>query len=87
MNDIHTLPGAPVRSGLFTTWFCEDVKPARPGVYQRDYRSGAGVVRYALWTGYNWLVSSATPTQASSATEVSHVRVPWRGLSEPVNYL
>lgn len=90
---VETLPPIEEESGV-TPWFPEGTIPARPGVYQRDYRSGAGVVRFAYWTGHNWLMSHATAQAANDhadrmsvgkrkSYEVSPVRhVPWRGLTE-----
>lgn len=79
---VDTLPPIEEESGV-TPWFPFDTKPARPGVYQRDMRSGAGVIRFAYWSGRCWYTSMATVTSAASNHFPSRVRhVPWRGLTE-----
>ena len=67
-----------------TPWFPGDVKPARPGVYQRDFGRER---KYAYWTGSAWKLGSATPEGAEACNDYSPVQlnttVCWRGLTEP----
>jgi len=82
MSDVETLPGPADEPGV-TPWFPAHVNPVRTGVYQRDMRWGAGVVRYAYWAGNGWRASAATPDIAHKMTARSKVRhVNWRGLTE-----
>ena len=66
-----------------TAWFDGDVKPARPGVYERRFDS-LGVV-FALWTDGRWMAAALSAREAwdePMAPSLSQAR-PWRGLAEP----
>jgi hypothetical protein len=65
-----------------TPWLPGDVKPARPGVYERDY-GGLGT-RFCLWTGRRWMWPNRAPHEAAAETVPSNCqrRMPWRGLTE-----
>lgn len=72
-------------SKKFTPWFSGEVKPARPGVYQRLYPFGA--VAYSRWNGQNWMLPMQEPFAAEAerihAVCQSHVEGPkWRGLAQ-----
>lgn len=63
----------------FTPWFRGDVKPARPGVYQRRWGTDS---LYAKWDGRNWFMSCQTPEIAACKYCASHDQCrPWRGLA------
>ena len=84
MSDVDTLPAPEDEPGV-TPWFVNGETPARPGVYQRDIREGAGLIRYARWTGHCWRRSASTPELATTTPllSVSSIRyvLPWRGLT------
>jgi len=63
-----------------TTWFNRTTKPLRPGVYERRY--WGGTVMFSEWTGYNWLFADVTPKRAARRSDVSGMRLPWRGLAQ-----
>ena len=65
-----------------TPWFPGDVKPARPGIYQRRFRS----IVYAKWSGTEWKYAQSTPDRAALivARSGDHQR-PWRGLAQDPN--
>jgi hypothetical protein len=61
-----------------TPWFPGSVKPARGGVYEREWGAHTG---YALWNGV-WFMSCRTPEIAVYQYVVSsEQRRPWRGLA------
>lgn len=73
-----------------TPWFKGDVKPARKGVYQREYGAGCRTdIRFSYWDGARW----RWPSKESAETASDHwrcrppsaiVNLRWRGLaSEP----
>lgn len=73
---------------LVTTWIPGTVRPARPGVYQREFPSCA---LFAEWTGHQWLVAAGTAKAAVRKREVSAQQpddpdcVRWRGLASPAD--
>lgn len=65
-----------------TSLFRGDVKPVRPGVYQRKLRGGS--FYYSKWDGEKWLVSTLDVECAAIQELPSLVQsAPWRGLAEP----
>lgn len=48
----------------FTKWFRGDIKPAHPGVYQRDNGDQTGT-SYSLWNGEFWCVGRDTASAAA----------------------
>ena len=76
-------------SARLTEWFPGEVKPALPGVYQRDYRQAKNEdriigVAYSHWDGKQWSLFDATVIGAALSRGLSscHLRLPWRGLAE-----
>jgi hypothetical protein len=65
-----------------TPWFAGTVKPARPGVYERRFASGA--IRFARWTGREWRVSAETVFTAHTQRLATALQTAprWRGLAE-----
>ncbi|GAA0809226.1 hypothetical protein [Cupriavidus gilardii] len=63
-----------------TPWFPADVKPARDGVYQRDYGS---VSLYCAYRRGKWRVFGYTPEAAAWEVAASNIEAPWRGLAKP----
>jgi hypothetical protein len=62
-----------------TPWLPGSVRPAHPGVYQRNYPGGL----YSYWDGRAWCVDAATPEGAAEQDEASaHQDAPWRGLAD-----
>jgi hypothetical protein len=66
-----------------TPWFGEADRPARTGVYQRNFPAGP----YSRWDGQQWLQDRANVATAAVQTKPSRYQeAPWRGLvdaSEP----
>jgi len=68
-----------------TPWFPGTVKPARPGVYQREFPT---FVLFAEWTGRRWLAGRFTARCARVMCVVSNQQpsdpdcTRWRGLAE-----
>lgn len=65
-----------------TPWFPGDVKPVRPGVYERK----VVVLRryYSRWTGSRWLtIEDSAQRAAQSNYQSMYQDLPWRGLAEP----
>lgn len=60
-----------------TPWFDGDVKPVRPGIYERNYHS-AFIEPKDYWDGQKWMLSF-NGTTASDI--ISGIRLPWRGLA------
>lgn len=61
-----------------TPWFPRNVKPVRPGVYERLF--GADLM-FARWDG-RWFVAHYTVDLAARSTNVSGFQSrPWRGLA------
>lgn len=77
-----------------TPWFSGTVKPARVGVYERDYGQQANPdlgSQYQFWDGVNWLYGASTPestmrvvaARGPTASQLpSRVERDWRGLAE-----
>lgn len=67
-----------------TPWFPGQVKPARPGVYEREYAGPPGGPWFSEWTGAQWLSPARTPLVASKQVTRSFTQdsVRWRGLTE-----
>lgn len=70
-----------------TPWFPSDVRPVRPGVYQRK-REGVGrPLCWARWDGVQWLELCDYKSKAALASRVSHYQCAetnslyWRGLA------
>jgi hypothetical protein len=65
-----------------TEWYPGDVKPVRPGVYQRDW--GGGIPVFSKWTGSHWKVCCETVNQAAKERRISSFQFidPWRGLAQ-----
>jgi hypothetical protein len=67
----------------FTPWFPGDVKPARPGVYQRKYGAFQEETGYSRWDGKRWYFRATTPEMAArDSTETINPHRAWRGLAE-----
>ena len=58
-------------------WFPEDVKPARNGIYQRDF---FGFIYYCKWKNGKWFFGSCNYQKAKESRDVNSVLVPWRGI-------
>lgn len=71
-----------------TPWFPGDVKPARPGVYERCYAQDMpGEMQpmkcYCYWNGKQWMTYESTPEAAAREVVVSDWQHEWwRGLAE-----
>lgn len=69
-----------------TPWFPGNVKPARPGVYQRKLSWGT---RYAKWDGRVWLGYYYEPYSAAVGNHISAYQlsrdIEWRGLAKDPN--
>jgi len=68
-----------------TPWFSGDQKPARPGVYERDYGDSpcefGSVVWFCRWGGAYWYAPSRSHGLASTENNVSiRQSLPWRGI-------
>lgn len=65
-----------------TRWFPGNIKPARPGVYEREWPT---FVLFAEWTGYQWLIGHRTVRGATTRRLVSNQQdtIRWRGLAHP----
>lgn len=70
-------------SAEVTPWFNGTIKPARPGVYERDY-GASGAPWFAEWTGVQWLSPASTPRRASKQVTAAFTQwgIPWRGLAQ-----
>lgn len=62
-----------------TPWFDGSVKPARPGVYQRDYPSGP---HYSHWDGARWSIGNFRLREVQEMFVSARQALPWRGLAE-----
>lgn len=64
-----------------TPWFNGAIKPARPGVYEREFPSRA---LYAEWTGLQWLLAATSVKKAAREREASRQQntIRWRGLAQ-----
>jgi len=69
-----------------TPWFSAEVRPAREGVYQRNYgkTEGLGIV-FSHWDGVRWGLFGYDPAEAERVKELSssYQSFPWRGLKRP----
>jgi hypothetical protein len=65
-----------------TPWFSGKVKPARPGVYQRNTWGNKHNPTYSLWNGRYWGFSSRTPEGAVRREASNLQNKPWRGLAQ-----
>lgn len=66
-----------------TPWFPGHIKPARPGVYQRQFNATPDLPLYSRWDGNAWRVSMSRPDVAAVVCSVSKAQVlPWRGLAQ-----
>jgi hypothetical protein len=81
----YELP-ARLSQATLTPWFDGSVKPARSGVYQREWPVS---VMFAEWTGYQWMRAAYTAAAAKRQTEISFQQpdggngtVRWRGLAQ-----
>lgn len=64
---------------LVTPWFDGSVKPARIGIYEREYPNGN---YYSYWDGSRWGMGYAT-LGIVRQTLWPHIQdLPWRGLAE-----
>lgn len=65
-----------------TPWFDGSIKPARVGVYERNYGDGYSYGReYSFWDGRRWMCPCYSPDDAARETAVSaYQKEPWRGL-------
>ena len=65
-----------------TEWYPGDVKPYRPGVYERSYGFTSNV-GYAFFDGVDWFLRSHTKEDAITDKQKSrHKQLPWRGLAQ-----
>lgn len=68
-----------------TPWFDGSVKPARVGIYQRDYYSNSSRRgwAYCRWDGYRWYSGHIDISYAFKAIYYSpHQELPWRGIAK-----
>lgn len=64
-----------------TPWFSGDVKPARPGVYEREYLFAG--VKFCLWSGREWKRPAETAAVAGTNRRRSFQQeLYWRGLTK-----
>lgn len=66
-----------------TPWFPGGVKPARVGIYEREWPDLIGPF-YARWDGFYWGLSRKTVDEAIGAIdhwEIAHPDRRWRGLA------
>lgn len=65
-------------SKRLTPWFPPSVKPARKGVYERDW-----AFAFSYWNGMRWCVGCTTPDVAAGERERSlYQDIQWRGLAK-----
>lgn len=64
-----------------TPWFNGQIKPVRPGVYEREFPNRA---LYAEWTGVQWLCARLSVKGAIKERDVSLQQdtIHWRGLAQ-----
>ena len=72
-----------------TGWFPEDMKPVRPGIYEKDFSDYSNITEYQYWDGKRWYYGEDTPnkTLARFDEEYYYGSTPplpraWRGLKE-----
>ena len=71
-----------------TPWFPAHVKPARPGVYKKDFSLITDIREFQYWTGNRWIYGADTPEDtAANLRNSRHYGAhpgprPWRGLAE-----
>ena len=64
-----------------TPWFPGNVKPSRPGVYERKF--GQLGLRFSKFDGNVWLSPAPFVEMAERSTSISGYQSdPWRGLAE-----
>lgn len=68
-----------------TGWYSGDQKPARPGVYEREY-TGNKAVLYCYWSGTDWCLcsyfSSSAFVYGRQRSVSTNQSLPWRGLTK-----
>lgn len=69
-----------------TPWFPADVKPARVGVYQKDFEDETE--EYQYWNGKRWFYGDITPSEtlqkfSREGNDTIPLARPWRGLTSP----
>ena len=76
------LPTTPIKQEPeLTDWISGDLKPVRPGVYQRKFESG--VIGYSCFYRGYWYCWEASPEKAEKVQFMStHQVKPWRGLAK-----
>lgn len=62
-----------------TDWFPGHIKPALPGVYERD--SPGFIKSFSHWNGSDWSESWGTPEQVREHLRGGWQGLPWRGLA------
>lgn len=62
-----------------TPWFPPDVKPARIGLYQRDWKNEIATATPDYFDGTNWFATNAF--RCASLTPLA-IKLPWRGLNK-----
>ena len=68
--------------GVHSEWFCHELHPVRPGVYQRDYgEDGANDLCFCYFDGDGWFAYCDSIEEAAMDVRRSHVQAPWRGLT------
>jgi hypothetical protein len=73
----------------FTPWFPQTVRPARPGVYQREMDYYINGIGYAKWDGRQWFPCCGDPRMADetakwrepSGYQDEDEGIRWRGLA------
>lgn len=72
------------RTTPVTPWFPGSEKPARRGVYQRQFSTGKTVFeRFCYWSGQYWYMSDTTPDRAMEWVQsgpAARQSLPWRGV-------
>lgn len=71
-----------------TGWYSGDQKPARVGVYERDYKPVLGMhdVNYAYWNGETWGMGAYDRETAKwyhrAYSQRGSAGLPWRGIAK-----
>jgi hypothetical protein len=74
-------------SEKLTPWFPADVKPARVGVYEKDFQIDEGHRSFQYWSGRRWWYGTGNPEGTKKAfLSAPHGECrprprPWRGLA------
>lgn len=67
----------------FTGWYSGDQKPARPGVYQREFPTGC--ILFCRFDGQQWFRGFLFRGYAEKTKVISEKQSqPWRGLDREV---